>query len=250
MTSSARSNRLPRTAAAVFAAATVFSLAAPSVSAAAPRYAPSADGVWGGYVAQGQGFTNITGSWVEPQVQCNSSNDVFAPWVGVDGYGSQTVEQTGVETNCTNGSPAYRSWYEMYPAQPVYWDDPVAAGDSMTGTVVANGGGNYTITLTDNTSGWTEHTQQHLSSQDVSAEAVIESPSQSYPSFSELDFSGVQVNGQAFDAYNPEAITSGGYGPGPLQDGSFAITPGGFGRHAAPQQVEVGRPTPAGTIRY
>lgn len=183
------------------------------------------DGVWGGYVAQGSGFTSISGSWVEPQVSCNTSNDVFAPWVGVDGYGSQTVEQTGVETNCANGSPEYKPWYEMYPAQPVYWNDPVGPGDRMTGSVVDNGGGDYTLTLTDETRGWTETTQQYLNGQDVSAEAVIESPSQSYPSFSELDFSGVTVNGQAFDAYQPQPITSGGYGPGPLSGGSFAITP-------------------------
>lgn len=188
------------------------------------------DGVWGGYVAQGGPFQNISGSWVEPSVTCNTTNDVFAPWVGVDGYGSQSVEQTGVETNCSNGSPEYRAWYEMYPAPPVYWNDPVSAGDSFTGSVSDDGYGDYTITLTDNTQGWTETTQQQYNGQDASAEAVIESPSQSYPSFSELDFSNVTVNGQVFDASNPQAITSGGYGPTALNNGSFAIVPenGGF----------------------
>jgi len=186
------------------------------------------DGNWGGYVAQGN-FTSISGSWVEPQLTCNTSNDLFAPWVGIDGWGSQSVEQTGVQTDCSSGSPAYTAWYEMYPAQPVYWNDPVSPGDAFTGSVSDDGTGNYTITLTDNTAGWTETTQQYYNGQDASAEAVIESPSSSYPSFSELDFSGVTVDGQPFDAAGPQAVTSGGYGPTGLSNGSFAIVPGGSG---------------------
>ena len=189
------------------------------------------DSNWGGYVATGN-FTSISGSWTEPQVTCNTSNDLYAPWVGVDGYGSESVEQTGVQTDCSSGSPVYSAWYEMYPAQPVYWNDPVSAGDSFTGSVVDNGGGDYTITLTDNTAGWTENTQQQYNGQDASAEAVIESPTSSYPSFSEQDFSNVTVDGQVFDASNPQALTSGGYGPTALSNGSFAMVPGaGFGAH-------------------
>ncbi|OLZ59429.1 hypothetical protein AV521_45385 [Streptomyces sp. IMTB 2501] len=201
------------------------------------------DSNWGGYVATGS-FGTISGSWTEPHVTCNSSNDLFAPWVGLDGYGSQTVEQTGVQTDCSSGSPVLSAWYEMYPAAPVYWNDPVSEGDSITASVVSNGGGSYTLTLTDNTQGWTEHIDQNLGANNASAEAVIESPTQSYPSFSELDFSGVTVDGQSFDATNPQSFTSGGYAPGPLSGGSFSMTPSGAARapHAPAE-----RP---GVIRY
>jgi hypothetical protein len=189
------------------------------------------DSNWGGYVATGS-FGSISGSWTEPQVTCNTSNDLYAPWVGIDGYGSESVEQTGVQTDCSSGSPVYSAWYEMYPAQPVYWNDPVSAGDSFTGSVVDNGGGDYTVTLTDDTAGWTESTQQQYNGQDASAEAVIESPTSSYPSFSEQDFSNVTVDGQPLDATNPQALTSGGYGPTALSNGSFAMVPGaGFKAH-------------------
>jgi hypothetical protein len=201
-------------------------------SAGAASYGPVTpnltDNLWGGYVAQGSGFGSISGSWVEPDASCTSSQDMYAPWVGIDGYGSQTVEQTGVETNCQNGYPAYRAWYEMYPAAPVYWSDPVSPGDTMTGSVTATGGGGYQITLTDRTAGWTEQTTQYLNGQNVSAEAVIESPTGSYPSFAELDFSSITVNGQVFDAYSPQGLDSGGYTPGPLSNGSFSMTPGGW----------------------
>ncbi|MGF1424984.1 G1 family glutamic endopeptidase [Kitasatospora sp. LaBMicrA B282] len=192
--------------------------------------------VWGGYVAQGSGFQSISGSWTMPQVTCNTSNDLFAPWVGIDGYGSQTVEQTGVQVDCSSGSPVLSGWYEMYPAAPQYFNDPVSAGDSFTGSVTTDGSGTYTLTLTDNTQGWTENTQQQLDGQNVSAEAVIESPSQSYPSFNELDFSNITVNGQSFDSVSPQAVDSGQYTETALQGGNFSIVPaggGGFQPHAA-----------------
>ncbi|QMU70133.1 G1 family glutamic endopeptidase [Streptacidiphilus sp. P02-A3a] len=189
--------------------------------------AHDSDGVWGGYVAQGSGFTSISGSWTMPQVTCDSSNDLFAPWVGIDGYGSQTVEQTGVQVDCSSGSPVLSGWYEMYPAAPQYFSDPVSVGDSFTGSVTTDGQGNYTLTLTDNTQGWSEQTQQYLDAQNISAEAVIESPSSSYPSFSELDFTNVTVNGQVFDDFSPQAIDSGGYTETALDNGGFSIVPGG-----------------------
>ncbi|MDH6130761.1 hypothetical protein P3T37_000128 [Kitasatospora sp. MAA4] len=233
-------------AAAALALAGAAALAAPGTYAAGPHAAPASfgpasvqhrdarsphtrfdGGVWGGYVAQGSGFQSISGSWTMPQIQCNTSNDLFAPWVGIDGYGSQTVEQTGVQADCSSGSPVLSGWYEMYPAPPQYFNDPVSAGDSFTASVTTDGSGSYALALTDNTQGWTENTQQQLDAQNVSAEAVIESPSQSYPSFNQLDFTGVTVNGQAFDAFGPQAIDSGQYTETALQNGAFSIVPAG-----------------------
>ncbi len=182
---------------------------------------------WGGYAATGSGFSSITGSWTEPAVTCTSRNNLFAPWVGIDGYGSQTVEQTGVETSCSSGRPVYRAWYEMYPAQPVYLGNAVSVGDSFTGTVTTTAGsGSYKLTLTDNTKGWTYTTTQRLRGANVSAEAIIESPTQSYPSFSSLTFTGITVNGNTFSAYHPIALASGQYVPTALNGGTFSLVPG------------------------
>jgi hypothetical protein len=180
------------------------------------------DSNWGGYVAQG-GFTTITGSWTEPHVVCRSTKDMFAPWVGLDGFGSKTVEQAGVETDCSSGSPVRTAWYEMYPAQPVYWRDSVSEGDIMTASVTSDGAGGYSLALTDSTKGWTEHVKQTLQAKNVSAEAVIESPNRSYPDLQRVRFTQVTVDGQSLDSMAPQALTSGGYAPGPLHNGSFAI---------------------------
>ncbi|RNI21638.1 G1 family glutamic endopeptidase [Flexivirga caeni] len=160
---------------------------------------------WSGMVATGSGFSSTSTSWTEPSVSCNSSNDLMAPWVGIDGYGSSSVEQTGVATDCSSGSPVYQGWYEVYPAAPVYYDNPVSAGDTITATVTRSGT-SYTLVLTDNTQGWTQTTTKSYDGANASADFVIESPTSSYPDFGEVDFSGSTVNGSALGNYSPIAM--------------------------------------------
>ncbi|MFF4741417.1 G1 family glutamic endopeptidase [Streptomyces sp. NPDC001262] len=194
-----------------------------ATASATPVLRTYLDSNWGGYVAQGS-FTGISGSWTEPHVTCGSANDLFAPWVGLDGFGSNTAEQTGVQTDCSTGVPVLSAFYEMYPGPPMYWSDPVQEGDSITASVVFNGGDSYALTLTDTTQGWTERVNKSIAGRNASAEAVIESPSQSYPSFSRLTFTGVTVDGQPFSNAKPLPLSSGGYTPGPLSSGSFSLT--------------------------
>ncbi|MBO0840323.1 MAG: hypothetical protein J2O49_05850 [Sciscionella sp.] len=180
-------------------------------------------GNWGGYASLNGNFSTATASWTEPSVTCRSSNDLFAPWVGIDGDGSQTVEQTGVATDCSSGSPQYSAWYEMYPADPVYWNDPVSAGDKFTGTIQVVSSGQYKLTLVDNTKGWTETTTQSLQASDYSAEAIIESPTDSYPQIDGgVNFSGVQFDGKNLADTNPQALDAD-------DRGSNTFVPGAIG---------------------
>jgi Peptidase A4 family len=160
---------------------------------------------WSGYAATGSGFTSVTSSWTEPAVTCNSTNDLFAPWVGIDGYGSSTVEQTGVATDCSSGSPVSQGWYEMYPAAPVYYDNPTAAGDQITATVTRSGT-SYTLTLADTTQGWTKTTTKTLSATNASVEVIMESPTGAYPNFGTVNFAGSTVNGGPLGNTGPVAL--------------------------------------------
>lgn len=213
----------------VLAATAVSSVASAAAAMPTVRYEParyqSGESNWAGYLTQGS-FTKVTGSWTEPHVVCRSKNDVFAPWVGLDGWGSRTVEQAGVQVDCSSGSPVSTAWYEMYPASPVYWHDPVSEGDSMTASVTSDGAGGYSLALTDNTKGWTEHVKKTLQANNVSAEAVIESPNEAYPEADSVRFTQVAVDGRSMDHMSPQAVSSGGYAPGPLHNGSFTIEPG------------------------
>jgi hypothetical protein len=168
---------------------------------------------WSGYAATGSdgSFTSVSSNWTEPTANCDDSGTEYAAfWVGLDGYNSDSVEQTGTDSDCDGGSPDYYGWYEMYPADPVYYEDPVSPGDSMSASVSVSGD-NYTLVLTDNTQGWTETqniTESGLS--DSSAEVITEAPccdNDGNPlplaNFGEVDYSGSTANGQSLSDYGP-----------------------------------------------
>ena len=112
---------------------------------------------WAGYAAMGTAgaFTSVSASWAEPTATCSASETFSSFWVGLDGAGTNSVEQTGTEADCANGAATYEGWFEMFPNPPVFYDNPVNPGDALSAWVVANGGGSFTLTLTDSTAGWT-----------------------------------------------------------------------------------------------
>jgi Peptidase A4 family len=180
---------------------------------------------WSGAAATGSGFSSVTSTWTEPSVTCHSYNDLMAPWVGIDGYGSSTVEQTGVATDCSSGRAVYQAWYEMYPANPVYYSNAVYAGDHFTGTVTRSGT-TYTLTISDTTRGWSKTTTKSLNASNASAEVIIESPTASYPQFGTVSFSNSKINGSLLGNYNPTLMdASNNYG---YEDHTSAVSGGSF----------------------
>jgi hypothetical protein len=167
---------------------------------------------WSGYAATGQTFSSVSSNWTEPTATCNDSGDEYAAfWVGLDGFNSDSVEQTGTDSDCDGGSPDYYGWYEMYPAAPVYYSNPVSPGDSMSASVSVSGD-TYTLVLTDNTQGWTQtQTISESGLQDSSAEVITEAPSDSsgplpLADFGTVNYTGSTVDGSSMDAYNPTEI--------------------------------------------
>ena len=109
---------------------------------------------WAGYVVSGTDqatfapttYTNVSGTWTQPAANCSTSagtgSTSSAFWVGLggDAEGSQALEQTGTEANCTTtGKASYSVWYELVPAAPVTVKLKVAAGDSISASVGVTG---------------------------------------------------------------------------------------------------------------
>lgn len=168
---------------------------------------------WAGYAANGGSFTSVTSSWVEPSVSCTSSG-IVAFWIGLDGWGSNSVEQDGSGVDCSSGYPQYFAWWETYPANAVQeYGDPVAAGDSFTSTVTARSDGQYDLVLTDNSRGWTENNvvQAPSGASNASAEVVAEAVTSgssvtALPDFGSVNFTGSTMNGGSLQSANAQAI--------------------------------------------
>ena len=168
---------------------------------------------WSGYVVTGGSgaFNSVSSNWTEPSANCSGGTQYAAFWVGLDGYNSGSVEQTGTDSDCSGGSPDYYGWYEMYPANPVYFTNPVSPGDSMSASVTVSGT-NYTLTLTDNTQGWTQTENETGSFSNSSAEVITEAPSSSegplpLADFGTINYSGASANGSSMGSQNPTSIT-------------------------------------------
>jgi hypothetical protein len=200
-----------------------------------PEVGSTAKSNWAGYIAIGTSgeFTTASADWTVPSVTCRSDSDIYAPWVGIDGYGDQTVEQTGVETTCASGSPVSEAWYEMYPKYPIFFKEPVSTGDAISASVTyAAKSKKFILTMEDVTKGWTKTVKKAgKSDRKLSAEAVIEAPGsvKDYPSIPAVNFTDVLFNGQDLSTFNPVASESGSpvvYAPGPISDGAnFTISP-------------------------
>ena len=119
---------------------------------------------------------------MEPTGTCTSrrSAQYSSFWVGLDGFNSNSVEQTGTDVDCNGRTPVYYGWYEMYPANPVNYTNTVRPGDHFSASVTFTGTETYTLVLTDSTQGWTHTTVKNQTGLTrSSAEVITEAPSSS-----------------------------------------------------------------------
>ena len=146
---------------------------------------------WSGYAAVAK--KNVALRFAEttftvPSINCSevrigsSGQNYAAEWVGLDGFNSTTVEQTGVDSICdsSSGPATSQAWYEMYPLDPVVFSG-VNPGDTITVAVFYNSSTNeFQLSLDDETTGSTMETAQPCPSGSTcdrnSAEVIEEDP--------------------------------------------------------------------------
>src|SRR5580692_3311552 len=92
---------------------------------------------WAGYAPNRAGttFRHVSASFPVPYLNCQGTTPSYSShWVGLDGLGSSSVEQVGIEADCTGSTAQYYAWYEMYP-KPVTIVFPVRAGNAVQASV-------------------------------------------------------------------------------------------------------------------
>lgn len=178
--------------------------------------------------------TSVTGTLTVPtDVSCpNNINAVTSIWVGIDGYGGETVQQTGLELRCWFGQAYYESFVEYFPGAPQVPDQGApglyfAPGDTINMSVTANGGTSYTVAVSDDRTGQSYSTTQDApGSLGVTGECISENPSGvSHVPFSSVTFGSCQVNNQSIGAFgNTQSVSADGISPSGLNGaGGFTV---------------------------
>jgi Peptidase A4 family len=112
---------------------------------------------WAGYAGNRAGttFRYVRAAFQVPYLDCATAatKSYSSHWVGLDGLGSATVEQVGIEADCAGPTPRYYAWYEMYP-KPVSVAFPVHAGNAVQVSVTyKRSARKFALMLRDTTSG-------------------------------------------------------------------------------------------------
>ena len=132
---------------------------------------------WSGYAATTGTYTSVSASWTEPTGTCSGSAKYSSFWVGLDGYSSGSVEQTGSEVDCSGSRPRYYAWYEMYPNPSVSYSNTVRPGDHFNSSVTYTGSSQFSLFIQDTTQGWSHTTVGTLAgAARSSAEVIVEAP--------------------------------------------------------------------------
>jgi Peptidase A4 family len=187
---------------------------------------------WSGYAAYNTTFSHVRGDWTVPPANCSGVRGqqlrIAAAFVGLDGFLSNTVEQSGTDTDCIGNTAFYVAWYEFYPDRAVFLDQDVDQGDQMHAEV-SRSGTTANLLLRNVTKNWTVTASQSSSSFDFSsAEWIMEAPTNRLTNFGSITFSNARATG--------DAVTDGPIGAF-TNDRITMVTKNGRTTRATPDQL-------------
>lgn len=140
---------------------------------------------WSGYIVasdvqnRSPVVSKVSASWIVPEVKSSENNTFSGVWVGIGGYGEETLIQTGTEQEYFNGKLVYYAWYELLPDYLVRIPDlHVRAGDTITASIslINENTTTWSIKISDVTRGEQFKKDVVYNSSMLSAEWVVERP--------------------------------------------------------------------------
>ncbi len=154
---------------------------------------------WSGYLIASQNFTAVSGSWTATR-PAGIGNTISADstWIGIGGVSASDLIQVGTQNIIApNGQVQTSAFYEILPAaEQSIASLTVSPGDAMSAAIAQVSPGQWSITITDATTGQTYSTTVVYASSLSSAEWIEEDPSFSnnrqipFDSFGEATFTG------------------------------------------------------------
>ncbi len=162
----------------------------PGISGSSPYGWSSSN--WSGYAVSSSNpgtYSSITGTWVVPRIggrphhrrdglsygllgwlmwflgwsvtqsaRAGANTAYSASWIGIDGFNNSSLIQVGTSQNIVHGVPRYSAWWEVLPAPETEINPgryPVRPGDTILAAIGKQTDRTWTITLTNETRGWT-----------------------------------------------------------------------------------------------
>ena len=136
---------------------------------------------WSGYAvttSSASPFTSVSGTWTVPAVSRSKKATYSAAWIGIDGFNNSSLIQTGTEQDYYSGGVHDAVWWttsaQNFAEQTI--SEPVATGDHIAASITGSIDGNWTITLSDTTDGWTFTKTLAYTGPGTSAEWIMEAP--------------------------------------------------------------------------
>jgi hypothetical protein len=140
---------------------------------------------WSGYMVasdvqnRSSVVSSISASWTVPEVKPSENNTFSGVWVGIGGYGEESLIQTGTEQEYVNGRLVYYAWYELLPDYLIHIPSlHVRAGDTITASIslVNENANTWLIEISDVTRHEEFKKVVVYNSSRLSAEWIVERP--------------------------------------------------------------------------
>jgi hypothetical protein len=155
---------------------------------------------WSGYIVASDMqnrtpvISSVSASWTVPVVRPSENNTFAGVWLGIGGYGEETLIQTGTEQEYINGRPSYHAWYELLPDYLISIPSlRIRPGDTITASIslVNENASTWSIEMSDVTQG--EHFKKVVvyNSSRLSAEWIVERPKVNGTTSTLADFGNV-----------------------------------------------------------
>jgi hypothetical protein len=140
---------------------------------------------WAGYVARSSllvpqaTVTSVSGSWIVPAIPATSGDTYSGVWVGIGGFGENTLIQAGTLQQCADGRVTYYAWYELLPALAVRISDlRIRAGDTISASIrlVDEAEDTWSVEINDVAGGESFRRTFVYNSSRLSGEWIVERP--------------------------------------------------------------------------
>lgn len=144
---------------------------------------------WAGYVATGDMYTGVAGSWKIPTVPNANTLEADATWVGIGGVTTHDLIQAGTVAIIDGNSPqpTYHAWYETLPNDMQQISMPVNPGDTLSTNITTSGNDQWQISIRDLSNNQSFSTTVTYTSSLSSVEWIEETPSLSNGFIAPLD---------------------------------------------------------------